>query len=248
MKRLVLIFLVSLAVLFIAACTKTSVNGSVSPTYLRMINTCYGQSFNLEVGGKQLLSGIAFDSISPYANGTSGFYSLNVIDNNKTDSVVLTGNINLQSGLYYSLFLVPDSAQGSDSVLYSLISNTVNRPLYDSTKIQFLDYAYNLPPISFCLAPQYGILTDTIGGLLNPIYQSRTYMDINSTPALAQFQTVHINTYNFIFYADTGVAYIRQIIYDTVVTLSRQALYTIYMEGNYNSRNADSLKVKFVQQ
>jgi hypothetical protein len=246
MKQFVLSLLVSCVVLVFVSCTKSSVSGNVSPTYLQMVNTCYEQSFSLIVGSNTLLSNIGYDSVSLFANGTPGFYSRNVT--NASGATVLTGNINLQSGLYYSLFLVPDSTQGSDSVLHSLITSTRVQPQYDSAKIQFLNYAYNLPPVNFCLVPKYGnAITDTIGGLRspNPIYQSRTYMDINSTPALAQFQTIPTNTYDIIFYPYAGTL---QPYFDTTVTLSKGALYTIYMEGNYASQNADSMKVRFIQQ
>jgi|GEM_PF-1650793 len=252
MKQSISILLVSCVMLLIASCSKSSMTGDNSPTYLQMINTYYGQSFNLEVGGKNLLSNIAFDSISPFAGGAPGFYSLNVINYASGDTVI-TGNINLQSGLHYSMFLVPDSTQGSNSVLYSLTSSTWVRPLYDSIRIQFLNYAYNLPPISFCLVPQTGnTMTDTIGirSYQSAIYQSRTYMDINSTPALAQFQTIPINRYQIIFYANIGASYSPKTIVDTTVSLlDKQKLYTIYMEGNYADSAGDNpMKVRFIEQ
>ncbi|ANI90051.1 hypothetical protein A9P82_12610 [Arachidicoccus ginsenosidimutans] len=246
MKIRNLIFFLSLLIVLFAACSKSGVNGDIRPTYVQMMNTCYGKTFNLHIGDKDLLTDVAYDSISPFAIGTPGFYSLQVIKST-TKTNVLTGNINLQPNLYYSLYLVPDSTTGSDSVLYSLTGNARVAPLYDTAKIQLLNFAYNLPPVNFYMVQLEGANAGTTNDTLRTnsvIFQSRSYLDVNGNSALAQFYSVHTLRYKFVFQRSAD----RQDVYDTSFSLIKGAFYTVLLEGNYESTGADSMKVRFIQQ
>ncbi|HEY0299213.1 MAG TPA: DUF4397 domain-containing protein [Arachidicoccus sp.] len=249
-------FFLALTIIFVFVyCTKNGVVGNISPTSIQLINTYYGKTFSLQTGGNTVVSNTPYDSASLFASGPPGFYSLLVTDAT-SNANILAGNINLQSGEQYSLFLIRDSAQNSDSVRYSLVTNNAIRPQFDSVKIRILNFARNLPytNLYFYINRGPGVI-----GALSPFVSSiytlgRRYLDNNQNPAVAQYFTIPAGPrYNIKFLngSDTSIRVMDSILFqpDTATKL-----YTLCLEGRYDAdsvgkyKSPDSLKLKFIRQ
>lgn len=257
---LIALFLVSCFVY----CTKNSVEGGISPTSVQLFNYYYSTSktFSLVQGKDTVLSNIGFNVASPIASGAPGFYSLLFWDNAK-DSAILSGNINLQAGTRYSMFVVQDSAQNSDAVNYSLVTNSTTDPLplYDSCRVRILNFARGIDLLTLRFTINAGVGY----GLLSPFFktttsQGRSYLDNNVYPEKAQYFTVPAGTtgttisyqlriLNFSNGADTSKA-----IDSTLITFQKQKLYTLCLLGRYDSTSSanhhytypDSLRLQII--
>lgn len=246
---LVLLFLVSCFIY----CTKNSVENGITPTSVQLFNYYYSTSktFSLLQNKDIVLSNVGFDVASPIASGAPGFYSL-LFKDNGTDTI-LSGNINLQAGTRYSMFVIQDSTPGSDSVRYTLVTNSTTErlPLYDSCKVRILNFARGVDLLTLRFTINKGVGY----GLLSPFFktttsQGRSYLDNNVYPAKSQYFTAPAISYqirllNFSNDADTSKA-----IYDTTISFVKQKLYTLCLLGQYNATSTgtspDQLRLKVI--
>ncbi|MGF7229869.1 DUF4397 domain-containing protein, partial [Arachidicoccus sp.] len=130
----------------IVACTKSTVDNQLRPTYFRLANVTSGRSFDMQVNKNGLFTGISFDSITPYASGSPGVYNLAISDN-ASGTDILNSYQSMQSGVYYTLFIVPDSTSGVQQPRTSLIADNNVLPQYDSAKVRFLNFSPNAPSV-----------------------------------------------------------------------------------------------------
>lgn len=237
-------------------CTKNSVENGITPTSVQLFNYYYSTSktFSLvqnnRTNNDTILSNIGYDVASPVASGAPGFYSL-LFKDNGTDTI-LNGNINLQAGTRYSMFVIQDSTANSNAVRYSLVTNTTTDPLplYDSCRIRILNFARGIDLLTLRFTINQGVGY----GLLSPFFktttsQGRSYLDNNTYPARAQYFTAPAISYqlrilNFSNGADTSKA-----IYDTAISFVKQKQYTLCLLGQYDSTSTavpDQLRLKII--
>lgn len=254
---------------FFICCTKNSVVGDIQPTSIQIFNYYYSttKTFSLLQGKDTVLSNVGFDVASKVASGAPGFYSLLFQDNTK-DTTILKGNINLQSGKRYSMFVVRDSANNSDAVHYSLVtSNTTDKmPPYDSCRVRILNFARGILYTNFRF-----IINQGVGyGQYSPFFESqyingRTYLDNNNNALFAQYFTVPAGT------AESPLSYkikivngmpnaaadtTKAIMDSTYFTFQKQKLYTLILLGRFDSASAanhhytypDSFRLKIISE
>lgn len=235
-------FLVSLfLVSCFAYCTKNSVESGISPTSVQLLNYYYSTSktFSLLQGTEAVLSNIGFNTVSPVASGAPGFYSL-LFKDNGTDTI-LNGNINLQAGTKYSMFIIQDSTTGSDSIRYSLVTNSTTErlPLYDSCKIRILNFARGLSYADFRFVINQGVGYGTYSTFFkNTSIKGRAYLDNNTYSSLAQYFTVPAISYKIRFLNGSDTT--KAIMDSTYISFQKQKLYTLCLLGRYDSTGIDT--------
>lgn len=247
-------FLVSLFVVScFVYCTKNSVESGIEPTSVQMFDYYYSTSktFSLLQGTDTVLSGIGFNVASQTASGAPGFYSLSFQDNGA--DTVLSGHINLQAGTKYSMFIIQDSTTGSDSIRYSLVTNSTTErlPLYDSCKVRILNFARGLAYADFRFIINQGVGYGAYSTFFTSTFiRGRTYLDNNTYASLAQYFTIPAISYKVRFL--NGSDTLKSVMDSTYISFQKQKLYTLCLLGRYDSvstnTSPDALRLQVISE
>lgn len=227
----------------VVACTKSTVDNQLKPTYFRLANVSSGKSFDMQVNKNSLFTNIPFDSITAYASGAPGVYNLSISDNASSQSI-LNSYQSMQSGIYYTLFIVPDSAASAQQPRTSLIADNNVLPQYDSAKVRFLNFSPNAPSLNFEQSFRQGSSDIFIKMPRVPSWLGRTYLDNSINNQVAQYVTVHSNTYRFSFLNANDT--LTQVLTPLDITIEKDKFYTFYLQGYSNRTDVDSLKVNVI--
>lgn len=226
MKRIPFLFTGFLLVAIWWACTKSSVTGNQAPTSVRLINAMPGKTFDLVLNANAVFDNIEYDSATDFKNGPSGFYKLVVHENGNSDTLI-NGNQYLQSGVKYTLFMVPDSANRVNGVKLSVVTDNDISPLYDSAKVRFFNFAPDTTSITWVRLKRQGS-SDQYDTVRPYLAVGRTYMDNNLDNNLGQYTTIFTDTYVFEFIKTNDPT---KLIDSLNVPIQRDKFYTFYYEG-----------------
>ncbi len=243
MKKNAFFFLFLTFFIGIVACTKSTVDKQLRPTYFRLANVTFGKSFDMQVNKNNLFTNIPFDSITAYASGAPGVFNLSINDNASGQSI-LDSYQSMQSGIYYTLFIVPDSTSGAQQPRTSLIADNNVLPQYDSAKIRFLNFSPDTTTINFEQSYRQGNSDVFIKMPKVITWLGRTYLDNSINNQVAQYVSVHSNTYRFSFLNSNDT--LKQVVQPLDVTIEKDKFYTFYLQGSLRKKGADSLKVNTI--
>ena len=241
MRRIFLniIVLVSL-VAGMAACSKNGDN-QPGPAHMRWINVTPGMAFDIYSNGENIYKNLQFDSSTGYASGLPSFYYLQIKQSGTSDTVV-NGRQQLQSGLYYSMFIVPDTLNGQISATKAsaaIVTENAARPAIDTMKLRFYNFAPFSPAINVVM---------TIDGRINASdtlrpFSQRIFNDQSTYSSYSTYITLMAFNWKVHFYNASTSKLIDSFHYK----FSSQTINTMYLKPVPGKSGADTFDYKVIQ-
>jgi len=211
------------AVVGMVACSKND-NDQPGPTHMRWVNVVPNLSFDIYSNGTLIVPKLPFDSLTSYASGLPSFYNLQIAKYGTSDTLV-NGRQQLQSGLYYSMFLLPDTTGGqinANKVTIATVTENTFAPSVDTCKIRFFNFAPYTPPIDVVISKDGRTRpSDTLRPFSRRIYNDQSVSSSYTTYYQMFASNLKINLYN-----DIDSSLIRTIPW----TFDSRGVYTIYLK------------------
>ncbi|PZP48966.1 MAG: hypothetical protein DI598_08965 [Pseudopedobacter saltans] len=241
------IVVLAAAVSSLVACSKSDNSGQPGPTRMRWINVVPNMGFDIYSNQEEVASDLPFDTLTGYAAGLPGFYNLRVVKTGTSDTLV-NGNQQLQSGIYYSMFLLPDTSGGqinTNKATVSIVTENTLSPVagIDTLKLRFFNFAPFSPAIDVVMSIEGRTLpADTLRPFLRRIYNDQSYSSNYTQYGLFRSN----NRWKFDLYnASEGVG--RQPIKTFYQALNAGSVYTLYIKPIVGMENTDTFDFKFIQ-
>ncbi len=219
------------------ACSKNDSN-QPGPTHMRWMNVTPGMSFDIYSNREKIYDALKFDSATSYAYGLPSFYYLQIIKTGTSDTII-KGNQQLQSGLYYSTFIVPDTVDqkiSTTSATVSTITDNVTIPSVDSIKLRFFNFAPFTNPITVVMTIDGRIrTTDTLRPFVQRIFNDQASYSTNTR--YTQFLNINwkINFYN----SNTNTL-IKSFHANELLGFRSQGIYTLYLKARPGETTKDT--------
>lgn len=231
-----------LAIAGMVGCSKNDSN-QPGPTHMRWINVTPGMGFDIYSNREELYNNLKFDSLTPYAYGLPSFYYLQIKKTNTSDTII-SGYQQLQSGAYYTMFLVPDTTNGqisTTSASVATITDNVSIPSVDSVKLRFFNLAPFTNPINVVM---------TIDGRTRPtdtlrpyIFQQRIFNDQASYSSYTGY--VQMLAFNWKIHFYNSKDSLIKFFYAS--QFRSQGIYTLYLKGREGVTTKDSFDYSLFQ-
>lgn len=226
----------------LVACSKND-NNQPGPTRMRWINATPNMSFDIYSNSEKIASSIAFDSVTDYAAGLPSLYSLE-IRKAGSESSILQGMQQLQSGNYYSMFILPDTSNrqlSTTSATVSIVTENTVTPPQDSLKLRFFNFAPYTPPINVVM---------TIDGRTRPAdtlrpFLQRIYNDQATSSSYTVYKQFLAINWKIHLYNSVDSSFIDSFRFPNL--LPNRGVYTLYLKAVPGKPTSDTIGHELIQ-
>ncbi|MFT4203508.1 MAG: DUF4397 domain-containing protein [Chitinophagaceae bacterium] len=232
--------LISLVAVMVA-CSKND-SSQPGPTHMRWINVTPGMAFDVYSDEEQIASDIAFDSVTSYAYGLPSFYYLQILKTGTSDTIV-SGRQQMQSGLYYSMFVIPDTTSDGEisdtDASVAIVTENTDLPSIDTFKYRFFNFAPFTSPISVVMTIDGRTGTSDT---LRP-FSRRIFNDQASYSTYSKYSQTIAANWKIHFYNSTDTTLIDSFHY----LFSSRGVYTIYLKAIEGVTTKNKFKDTIIQ-
>lgn len=229
MKRKIL-FLCTMvcSVLLFSSCTKTETEASASIMFINASPN--SNNIDASVGGSVVASNIGYPNNSGYKTVATGTQNIKVTQTGSSTEV-LNGSLNLESGAYYSFYVVDSSHERKGTV----VRDDLSAPSAGKAKIRVLHLAPDAPALNISIT---GSGTSAIN------MNNRSFNDVSSNASVATFTEVDAAGLNItVRNASTSAT----IISFPVPALTAGKIYTFIIKGFPLGTGSQALGLQLIQ-
>jgi len=229
MKKVLLSFCtVVCSALFFTSCTKDEAALNAN---LMIVNASpNGGNLDAAVNGSAVASGITYPGNSGYKVVTSGSSNVRV-----TESIggteVLNGNVNLEGGGNYSLYIV-DSANKRKA---TIVRDDLSAPSSGKAKVRFFHLSPNAPAVDLALSGS---------GSTDINFTNRGFNDISTNTSYSAFQEVDAAGLNVTIKL-AGTSSVIGVV--PIPALTAGKIYTFFVKGFASGTGSQAFGIEVIQ-
>jgi hypothetical protein len=229
MKKKLLYFCTAIcSVVLLASCSKDETEANASIMFVNASPN--GASLDAAVGGSVVASGIAYPNNSGYKTVATGTQNIRVTQSTG-GAEVLNGSFNIESGAYYSFYVIDSSHERKAAV----IRDDLSAPSAGKAKIRVLHFAPDAPAVNISIT---GSGTSAIN------MNNRSFNDVSTTASHASF--IEVDAAGLTVQANS-VATTTNVFTLPVPALTAGKIYTIIIRGFPTGTGSQGLGLQVIQ-